>query len=118
MSCLTNRLNGPGTRISDGGTVEIKNIALREEQRGRGLGRAAIRAIARLAGDEGADTLIVGTADIALGTIAFYRACGFEDAGVRGGFFDAYPEPVIVGGTRAHDMVMLRMSVPPLPHDG
>ena len=104
--------------MRDRGSVEIKNIALREEERGRGLGRVAIQAIARLAGDEGADTLIVGTADIALGTIAFYRASGFEDAGVIGGFFDAYPEPVIIEGIRAHDMVMLRMSLPATFHDG
>ncbi len=97
--------------LTDGEGIEVKNIALVERERGKGLGRAAIDAIARLARSEGATSLIVGTADSSLGTIAFYRTCGFESAGVRRGFFDAYPEPVVEEGVRAHDMVMLRMSL-------
>ena len=97
--------------VRDGDTIEIKSIALREHERGRALGRAAVEAIAEVARNEGATSLIVGTADSSVGTIAFYRACGFEDNGVRRGFFDAYPEPVIEAGVRAHDMVMFRMSL-------
>ncbi|HTG47289.1 MAG TPA: GNAT family N-acetyltransferase, partial [Actinomycetota bacterium] len=54
----------------------------------------------------GAHRLVVGTADVSAGTIAFYRACGFADAGVRAGSFDVYPEPVVEGGRVAHDMVL------------
>jgi len=97
--------------VADGDRVEIKNIALEEDQRGRGLGRAAIAAIATLARSEAASSLMVGTADNSLGTLAFYEACGFQRAGLRRGFFDAYPEPVIENGVRAHDMVMLSMSL-------
>jgi GNAT superfamily N-acetyltransferase len=103
---------GVALLLSDAEQMEIKNIALREGERQRGLGRATIDAIAQLAAGEGARSLIVGTADSSPGTIAFYRACGFEPAGVRPGFFDAYPEPVIEDGVRARDMVMLRMSLP------
>ena len=102
---------GVALLLTDGEEIEVKNIALVEQERGKGLGRAAIDAIAQLARDEGATSLIVGTADSGLGTIAFYRACGFESAGVRRGFFDAYPEPVVEEGVPAHDMVMLRMSL-------
>jgi GNAT superfamily N-acetyltransferase len=103
---------GVALLVSDGAQMEIKNIALREHERRKGLGRAAVHAIARLADHEDARSLIVGTADSSPGTIAFYRACGFEPAGIRRGFFDAYPEPVIEDGVRAHDMVMLRISLP------
>ena len=44
-------------------------------------------------------------------TIAFYRSAGFSDDGVRAGFFDAYPEPVIEDGRTAHDMVMFSMEL-------
>jgi ribosomal protein S18 acetylase RimI-like enzyme len=89
--------------------VEIKNIALAEEHRGHGLGRAAIEAVAELARRAGAARLLVGTADTSLGTIAFYRRVGFDDAGRLVGFFDAYPEPVVEEGIVAHDMVRFEM---------
>ncbi|MEA2581275.1 MAG: hypothetical protein QOE83_2167 [Actinomycetota bacterium] len=93
------------------GVLEIKNIALRAEQRGLGLGRAAIEAIAAHARTLGTERLLVGTADSSMGTIAFYRACGFTDAGRIEGFFDAYPEPVIEDGVQAHDMVRFEMTL-------
>jgi ribosomal protein S18 acetylase RimI-like enzyme len=93
--------------------VEIKNIALAEEHRRRGLGRAAIEAVAELASRTGAARLLVGTADTSVGTIAFYRRVGFHDAGRLRGFFDAYPEPVIEEGNVAHDMVRFEMSLQP-----
>ena len=91
--------------------VEIKNIALAEEHRGRGLGRAAIDAVADLVRGSGAARLLVGTADSSIGTIAFYRHVGFRDAGRIEGFFDAYPEPVVEDGIVAHDMVRFEMDL-------
>lgn len=89
--------------------LEIKNIALAAEHRGRGLGRAAIRAIAEYARTQGCQRLSVGTADSSTGTLAFYRACGFDAAGRDEGFFDGYPEPVIEHGVEAHDMIRFAM---------
>jgi ribosomal protein S18 acetylase RimI-like enzyme len=93
--------------------LEIKNIALVEDRRGRGLGRAAIEAVAALARARGADRLLVGTADSSNGTIAFYRRVGFRDAGRLVGFFDDYPEPVVEDGIVAHDMVRFEMKLNP-----
>ena len=95
--------------ISEVDDVEIKNIALVESARGKGLGRAAIEAIEELARRSGAARLLVGTADSSFGTIAFYRRVGFHDAGRIEGFFDAYPEPVIEDGIVAHDMIRFEM---------
>lgn len=95
--------------ITEGDDIEIKNIALVESARGKGLGRAAIRAIVDLARGSGAARVLVGTADSSHGTIAFYRGVGFRDAGRIEGFFDAYPEPVIEDGIVAHDMVRFEM---------
>ncbi|MEO8292016.1 MAG: GNAT family N-acetyltransferase [Actinomycetota bacterium] len=91
--------------------VEIKNIALWPAHRGGGLGRAAIEAVAAVARTTGAARLLVGTADTSTGTIAFYRAVGFHDAGRLEGFFDVYPEPVVEGGLVAHDMVRFEMEL-------
>jgi len=97
--------------IADEDALEIKNIALAEAYRGRGLGRPAIEAIARHAADAGVARLLVGTADSSIGTIAFYRRVGFRDAGRIAGFFDAYPEPVVEDGITAHDMVRFEMDM-------
>ena len=97
--------------VREDDAVEIKSIALYPSERGRGIGPKAIAEVVRRARGERAAKVIVGTADVAGDTIAFYRRCGFRDAGVREGFFDAYPEPVIVDGVQAHDMVMLEMGL-------
>ena len=97
--------------IPEGDGLEIRNIALIERHRGRGLGRATIEAIAAMARPSGAARLTVGTADSSPGTIAFYRRVGFRDAGRIEGFFDSYPEPVVEGGIFAHDMIRFEMEL-------
>jgi ribosomal protein S18 acetylase RimI-like enzyme len=98
--------------VREADEVEIWNIALAEEHRGRGLGRATIGAIADRCARAGATRLTVGTSDCSLGTIAFYRKTGFRFAGVREGYFDAYPTAVVENGIHARDMVMFRMALP------
>lgn len=105
------RAVGVALLLRDGDAVEIKNIALAASERGRGLGRAAIEAIATYAATRGARRLLVGTADVSVGTIAFYGACGFRDAGVRARFFDAYPQPVVEDGRVARDMVLFERAL-------
>jgi ribosomal protein S18 acetylase RimI-like enzyme len=100
--------------VREGEEVEIWNIALSEENRGRGLGRAAIRAIVERCVDDGdVSRLTVGTSDCSLGTVSFYRKAGFRFAGVRKGYFDDYPVEVIENGIRARDMVMFEMDLIP-----
>jgi ribosomal protein S18 acetylase RimI-like enzyme len=101
--------------VHEADEVEIWNIALSEEYRGRGFGRAAIGAIAERGRRDGALRLAVGTSDCSLDTIAFYRKAGFRFAGVRKDYFDTYPTVVIENGIRARDMVMFWMSLAPEP---
>ena len=103
--------------VADGDAVEIWNIALSEERRGHGAGRRAIELIAGRSREGGASRLTVGTSDCSLGTIAFYRKVGFRFAGVRKGYFDDYPLPVVEDGIRARDMVMFEMELDRGPHD-
>jgi N-acetylglutamate synthase-like GNAT family acetyltransferase len=95
----------------DPASVEIKNIAITCDYRGRGFGRAAIACLAARAKRCGARRLLVGTADASPATIAFYQSCGFDQAGRIAGFFDAYPEPVVEDGVRAHDMIRFEMAL-------
>jgi GNAT superfamily N-acetyltransferase len=95
--------------VHEGDAVEVKNLALTEGSRGQGLGRLAMTFAARWAREAGADRLTVGTADSSLGAIRFYEKAGFRRAGVRRGFFDAYPEPVWEDGIRARDMIMFEL---------
>ena len=104
-------LIGVAVLVDDGDACEIWNIALSEEQRGRGAGRRAIDLIAGRCRKRGASRLTVGTSDCSLGTIAFYRKVGFRFAGVRKGYFDHYPMVVVENGIRARDMVMFEMEL-------
>ena len=106
-----NDLIGVAVLVADADAVEIWNIALSEEHRGRGSGRRAIELIAAQCGQNGASRLAVGTSDCSLGTIAFYRKVGFRFAGVRKGYFDDYPVEVVENGIRARDMVMFEMEL-------
>jgi GNAT superfamily N-acetyltransferase len=90
----------------EGGTWEIRNIAIAEERRGKGVGRRAIELLADLAAANGVGRLLVGTADIAWETHRFYLRCGFRYTGVRRGFFERYPEPVLFDGMVVRDMVL------------
>jgi ribosomal protein S18 acetylase RimI-like enzyme len=93
--------------IFHGDDLEIKNIALVPERRGRGIGTAVLELAVELAREACASRLIVGTADSSPGTVRFYERAGFLRYGVREGFFDAYPEPIWENGIRARDMIML-----------
>ena len=106
---------GVAVLVREADEIEIWNIALAEDYRGRGLGRVAIEAIADRCTQVGASHLTVGTSDCSLGTITFYRKVGFRFAGVREGYFDTYPMAVVENGIRARDMVMFRMALPPEP---
>jgi GNAT superfamily N-acetyltransferase len=97
--------------IPEGDSLEVKNIAVLESHRGRGLGAAAIERVEELARSAGASSLVVGTADTSIDLHRFYLRCGFREDGRRAGFFDAYPEPVIEDGVTAHDMVMFSMAL-------
>jgi len=93
--------------IFHGDDLEIKNIALVPERRGRGIGTAVLQLVVDLAREAAASRVIVGTADSSPDTVRFYERAGFLRYGVREGFFDAYPEPMWEDGVQARDMIML-----------
>lgn len=83
---------------------EIKNLAVAENQRGRGYGAQLVRHLIRLCAPRG-DELYVGTSPA---NVPFYEKLGFERAYVEKDFFtEHYPEPIIEDGKALSDMIYM-----------
>ena len=92
------------------GVLEIKNIAVRPQFQGQGLGKRMIDFLAaRYAGQY--SVLQAGTGD-SPATVPFYEACGFRRSHVVKDFFVRnYDHPIIECGVRLTDMVYLRRNL-------
>lgn len=92
------------------GTLEIKNIAVREGFRKMGYGRAFINFLQEEYRGK-FSTLQAGTGDSPL-TVPFYLSCGFERAHTVKDFFTQnYVEPIYEGGVLLTDMVYFRKRI-------
>lgn len=74
-----------------GGESEILNLAVDPEQRRRGIGGALVRAASEQPTD-----LYLEVRRSNDGAIAFYRRCGFEEAGRRKDYYRDPPEDALV----------------------
>lgn len=92
------------------GILEIKNIAVAPESRGKGYGRKLIEFVERELTD-GYRILQVGTGDSPL-TVPFYKRCGFvESHRLKNFIADNYDHPIIECGVLLTDMVYLRKTL-------
>lgn len=88
-------------------SCELKNIATREEARGRGFGRIMVHYLCEYYA-EFCDTMYVGTGNIAR-SIDFYKKCGFTNSHIVINYFvDHYRHPVFDDGQLLTDMVYLK----------
>lgn len=93
-------------------TLEIKNIAVMEKFQSRGIGAMLISFVKEYAIQNGFKKIIVGTGDVNVRQIKFYKKCGFEQFGVRENFFiDNYPQPIYDEGKQLIDMVLLQFII-------
>ena len=84
------------------------NIAVREEQHGRGIGKRLIMDAIRVAETNGYKTIEIGTGNSSIGQLAFYQKCGFRIIGVDIDFFiKHYPEEIFENGIQCRDMIRL-----------
>ena len=98
--------------VTDEGTgiLEIKNIAVDPENRGKGYGKALIDFLAGKYAYE-YSVLQVGTGDSPL-TIPFYEKCGFVRSHKIPNFFtDNYDHLIYEGGVQLIDMVYLQRHI-------
>ena len=92
----------------DKDTAEVKNLAVRPEHQGKGIGKWLLKKIIDVARKQHFIRLIIGTANSSLHQLALYQKLGFRVYSVRQDFFvENYPEPIIENGMQARDMVML-----------
>jgi ribosomal protein S18 acetylase RimI-like enzyme len=98
------------------GSAEIKNMAVREDLQGRGIGSGLIRAAAGLVAGEGGTELVVATAAADVGNLRFYQRQGFRMRSVeRDAFTPAagYPAGMLIDGVELRDRVRLDRSLLP-----
>jgi GNAT superfamily N-acetyltransferase len=99
------------------GEIELKNMAVVQEQRGHGVGRALVAAAALRCGAEGWGRIVVATAAADVGNLRFYQRLGFRLLSVERDAFTAatgYPERIVIDGIPLLDRVWLSrdLSVP------
>ena len=90
---------------------EIMNIALAEQMRGQGHGKADLRGLIAMLKALGAREVEIGTGNSSLDQLALYQKLGFRITGIVAGFFDDYPEPIVENGIACRDMVRLRVEL-------
>ncbi|MFI7468826.1 GNAT family N-acetyltransferase [Nonomuraea sp. NPDC049646] len=101
------------------GEVEIKNMAIREDLQGQGIGTRLVRAATDLVAGEGGTTLVVATAAADIGNLRFYQRQGFRMRAIeRDAFTPAtgYPAGLVIDGIELRDRVWLDKAArrPPL----
>lgn len=92
------------------GELEIKNMAVREDHQGCGVGARLVRAAVELATAEATSTLVVATAAADPGNLRFYQRQGFRMRSIeRDAFTPAtgYPSGIHIDGIELRDRVWL-----------
>lgn len=94
-------------KISDT-ELEIKNIAVIESYRSKGIGSILMNKAKEIAKENHYKILTVGTSDTGFQQIRFYEKNGFIKSGVLKDFFiENYPDPIYENGLQMRDMVVL-----------
>jgi ribosomal-protein-alanine N-acetyltransferase len=84
-----------------GDSAELESVAVREDARRRGVGRALCDAVAEWCRSKGATALELEVRAASAGAMALYEGMGFVSVGRRGGY---YREPV-------DDAVLMRLKL-------
>lgn len=93
--------------------LEIKNIAVTDHYRNRGIGSILIGKAKEIAAQHHCTSLLVGTSDTGLQQIRFYEKNGFAKKEIRKNFFiENYPFPIYENGIQMRDMVVLEFLRP------
>jgi GNAT superfamily N-acetyltransferase len=94
----------------EAGTVELKNMAVIEQRRGAGVGRALVEAALQHCRERAASRLLVATAAADIGNLRFYQRQGFRMLCIERNAFGAeagYAEGIVIDGIPLRDRVWL-----------
>ena len=90
------------------GTVELVNVAVVEDQHGRGIGKWLVLDAIKVAKTKDYKTIEIGTGNSSVGQLALYQKCGFRIIGVDMDFFVRhYSKKIFENGIQCRDMVRL-----------
>lgn len=93
-------------------TLEIVNIAVREDVQGKGIGKKLIQYAIDQAKDQHAKTLVIGTGNSSIYQLLLYQKCGFRITGIeRDYFIREYEEEIYENGIQCRDMIRLSMEL-------
>ena len=89
-------------------TVELVNVAVVEEQHGKGIGKQLVMDAIQVAKTKGYKTIEIGTGNSSIGQLALYQKCGFRIVGIDMDFFiKHYSEAIFENGIQCRDMIRL-----------
>ncbi|PRY09001.1 ribosomal protein S18 acetylase RimI-like enzyme [Pontibacter ummariensis] len=92
----------------DSSTIEIKNIAIKETDQGKGIGKALLKHAATISRESGYKNLRIGTGNSSIGQLALYQKEGFEIKSVEKDFFlKHYDELIFENGIQCKHMIVL-----------
>jgi ribosomal protein S18 acetylase RimI-like enzyme len=89
-------------------TVEIKNIAVKPEFQGQGIGSFLIENVVQFASLNGQKSISIGTSNSSVGQLYLYQKLNFEITDIKRNFFiDNYADPIFENGIQAKHMLVL-----------
>jgi predicted N-acetyltransferase YhbS len=93
--------------------VELKNMAVREDLQGHGIGRRLVRAAIDLVSAEGATTILVATAAADIGNLRFYQRQGFRLRSIERDAFTPSTgyRDLVIDGIELRDRVWLDYAI-------
>lgn len=96
----------------DGGTAEMRAVAVAEADQGSGLGSWIVRRVLDQLRTNGTQRVVVGTASSGVRQLAFYQRLGFRLSHIEPDFFTAakgYPAGLSENGIATRDMVWMEL---------
>lgn len=88
--------------------VEIKNVAVKPEFQGQGIGSCLINKVVEVATLNGYKSICIGTANSSVGQLYLYQKLGFEITDIRRNYFtNNYADPIFENAIQAKHMLIL-----------
>lgn len=92
----------------DSTTTEIKNVAVKESEQGKGYGKILLQYAQKASREKGCKNLIIGTGNSSMGQLALYQKEGFEITRIVKDFFlKNYKEPIFENGIQCKHRIIL-----------
>lgn len=93
----------------DSTTIELKNIAVKESEQGKGFGKKLLHFAEAVSSESGYKTMLIGTGNSSIGQLAFYQKAEFEiDEIVKDYFITNYEELSLENGIQCKHRIVLK----------